>query len=282
MVGELEYRSDLIGKTIPYKYVVCLQNGEELWEWVHHPSGNGEHANRCLVVPNVENMFVKYDDVVLRDRTENITHQFDRGRNLAVQCMLPQPLAISQNPDLNFSSVLALFEQVITAHSNKKICYGEYSQQISSGVTIKNDIRCNYQGLVDMLRGFVATSECDPAAILRLTVYICLLRNLKSDVIEMDPGDVFVFFKAFHLCSVMLVNGGVPSKIGDDFQYEIAQALKRLVNDFIGAKHKYSRDDVGDWLFAIPFIHCWDNPNTEDMEWLMNIEKWKSDFGNLG
>ena len=109
MVGDLQFPQELMGKTIPYKYVVIKEKGPVSWEYVFYFNQN-KIADRCLIVPDVPS-FVKYDDVILPEnlKDKNFGEEVRKGRSFATRWMLPRPSELD-DPNFDLEDYLNVFK----------------------------------------------------------------------------------------------------------------------------------------------------------------------------
>ncbi len=276
MVGEAQVDRSFVGKTIPYKYVIKKKNGDLVWEFVHSSSGN-ELANRCLIIPDVDE-FTKFDDVVLRD-TCDFYLSLRKGRDVAAHVMIPQPSVVCYDPNFDFAAALATLQRVMVAFNEKKVCYGNRSISVFSGsFDAREHVEKHYRNSFNALERLLKDGGADHGKILRLALYIVLVRYRWRDVRMTLMTDAFVLFEAFRLCTDLLAeDAALPACVNSDFQCEVAQLLKELVLAFLGEVRKYEpqREDMGHWVYAVPFIHRWDHPDARDSDWL-KLREWKN------
>jgi hypothetical protein len=276
LTGVLHLSRDLIGKTIPYKYVV--RAGRTCaWEYIDLPLVT-QVVNRCLIVPKVESQFTKFDDAILTDSfCFDIEAKTRRGREVATTWMLPRP---SELDDSNFDFSLALqrFADVIKAHgpNGTKVCIGGYSKPFNPfEYSVENVVRNHLLNFLKRLRTYLKESS-EQGKVLRAVLYICLVGNTKT--LKIDQFDDFlIIFEAFRTCSEILFDESfLPESICGEVQNELVESMKKIVKDFVALpiNNPNTAEVRGNWIFVIPFIHHWDVVDRPDSGWLY-LTAWK-------
>ena len=134
LIGVLYLPRDCQSKIIPYKYTVKKKKAF-VWEYIQIDDNKGKKVNRCLLVPsNIQNHFMKFDDVILaykKYRGFQDTANLQRlGREAATNWMLPHPDQIV-NPKFDLSAALERFHQVVNTHgwNGTILCLGDVTKQ---------------------------------------------------------------------------------------------------------------------------------------------------------
>ncbi len=276
-VGQLDFPKGLIGKTIPYKYVVVLKGREYLWEYIFY---SHKLADRCLIVPNVSTSFAKYDDVILKEDWSNAHERVRKGRSMATKWMLPR---LSELDDAGFDILAAKerFEQVVRAHEPQgtRICIESLSLPYNpNNYSADQEVKFHIKNFLNRLKSYLKQDGQGSGKILKAAVYICLVRKSKY-CFEFDLYDYLAIFKAFFDCSEVLFNDGSPLlQVSGGFQEQVCEALKSLVQDFVSLPvGGYECNNRGNWIHAIPYIHRWDLPERNDATWL-KLKEWKQNL----
>jgi hypothetical protein len=272
MVGYYSFPKKLIGKTIPYKYVLHqTDTGLAFWESIY-PSNNEKIVNRCLIVPSAKLSFAKYDDCILLSNHQN---QRSKGRSFATAHMLPQSVELD-DPKFDFLAALERFEQVVKAHGpgGSKICIDGKSKPFDlAGYDEKEQVRKYIEHLLGLLRTHQKEGQ-DKGKLLRIAVYICMITSISSTFYQFSLEDYGLIFQSFYDCSALLFQASILPEIGEETRTKICDVLKRLVIDFV-ARPTTPVGWKGRWIYAIPFIHHWDLSERADSDWL-NLRAWKS------
>ncbi len=273
MVGVYDFPKSLIGKTIPYKYVAVGKDVAE-WEHIFYSSGDGSPVNRCLVVPEVESHFTKFDDVVLGRKASDMT----KGRHMATFWMLPGLKEFS-NPNFSLSTVIERFEKVLEAHGNIRVCIKDSRSVVYSpkGYNVRKQAEIYMERCMDRLKEGMDDKDCDMGHILRAATYICLIRKSQLMAQKFSVEHYQLLFRAFHGCSLAVCNdASLPVSMDGEIQTRACMALKQLVTDFVD-RERHRDDDSGNWIYVVPFIHRWDQPNRNDGDWL-KLDNWKKNI----
>jgi hypothetical protein len=286
MTGVYNFPRRLVGKTIPYKYVVVCQNPYCVeWEYIHDEKtpDNGTTKNRCLIVPDVVSQFTKLDDVVLSEvKCNGYYSRVMRGRADAAFRMLPRPEEF-MDPDFSFSAVLERFEQVLKAQAKTRVCLGNEHSELfrpSGYDSVKAETeKCYMEHCVDCLMDILGENGDNVRHIMRVITYICLVKS-RLEVYKFTLDNYHLMFKAFRGCAQKLCDDASLSWVSleSEMQAEACNALKLLVSSFVDLKQPRCEDNSqGDWIYVIPFIHRWDAPDRNDTEWL-KLDTWKSNL----
>ena len=292
MVGDLCFPQQLVGKTIPYKYVAVDPGGCAIFEYIHaHFDGK---SNRCLIVPDFNVGFTKYDDVILSEGWAFKLERLHRGRFLATYYMLPSLTELA-NPQFDFASALDQFEAVVRAHGpdQTKVCIDNRSHRYTFDALYKATAPVDsYVGdLIKILRKAVNNnsceggkvlrstlnnSNCDKGTLLRSVIYICLIAASKCYSYRLSSGDHLLIYEAFFACTDELQQGSavLPAV---EVRKQVCDALKELVKKFVPLYQTATVNDQkkrGNWIAAVPFIHCWDPVDVRDSDWL-DLTDWK-------
>jgi hypothetical protein len=276
LTGVLHLSRDLIGKTIPYKYVVRTAR-KEIWEHIEIASAY-QVVNRCLIVPKVESKFTKFDDAILTySWCFDIEAKTRRGREVATTWMLPRPSELD-DPNFDFSLALQRFDDVIKAHGSNgtKVCIGGYSKPFNPfEYSVESVVQRHLANFLRRLRTYLKESS-DQGKVLRAVLYICLVGNTKTLKIDQFE-DFLIIFEAFRTCSEILFDESLlPESIEGDVQIELVESLKKIVKDFVTLPVNSSNtvEVRGDWIYVMPFIHHWDVTERPDSTWLF-LAGWK-------
>ena len=278
MVGDLQFPQELMGKTIPYKYVVIKEKGPVSWEYVFYFNQN-KITDRCLIVPDVPS-FVKYDDVILPEnlKDKNFGEEVRKGRSFATRWMLPRPSELD-DPNFDFSVAVAKFEQVARAHgyNGTRVFLGNYSLPYNpTAYSVEEEVRKHVRNFLYRLKSYLKDGG-DQGKIFRTAIFISLVRKLKY-CFNFDSEDYLNVFKAFRFCAGLLFDDPFPATINNEGRVRICEALKELVQDFVNLPVNTNNcQDRGNWVFAIPFIHRWDLPDKSCRDWL-KLQNWKSNL----
>ncbi len=237
-------------------------------------------ADRCLIVPNVSSSFAKYDDVILKEDWSNAHERVGKGRSVATTWMLPRP---SELDDAGFDLWAAKerFEQVVRAHEPQgtKICSESFSYPYNPMYySAARQVEIHIRNFLRRLKNYLKQERQENGKILKAVIYICLVRKSKY-CFTFQLDDYLDIFKVFFNSSEVLFNDGSPlPKVSGGFQEQVCEALKSLVQDFVGVP-VYSNDcsNRGNWIYAIPFIHRWDLPERIDATWL-KLKEWKQNL----
>jgi hypothetical protein len=142
---------------------------------------------------------------------------------------------------------------------------------------VEYHVRRHYKDAFGVLKNFSNDHEADSVRMLRLCLYLCLVRE-SWKAAKTELSDAFVFFEVFRrCCDVLLDHALLPACIdAPDSQHRLAQTLKALVVDFFAnlRKYEFHREDVGDWIYVVPFVHRWDLADAKDSDWL-KLREWK-------
>ena len=276
MVGELGFLRELVGRTIPYKYVAFLLDRVVKYEYIHL-LGNGK-ADRCLIVPQVEAGFTKYDDVILGEDLHNRLERLRKGRSLATVSMLPRRTELA-DPQFNVEAALATFEAVVRAHGpdGTKICIANRSYRYTLD-QVADPINAYMGNLIKSLQMEVNNNSSRGGRnLLRSAVYICLIGASKLCSYAFSPEDSLLIFEAFFLtCEDQLEQESAAWSMS--LGGEVCDALKQLVTRFVHLPgYKCTRPTLqqhGNWIAVMPFIHRWDVTGATDTDWL-DLRDWK-------
>ena len=71
----------------------------------------------------------------------------------------------------------------------------------------------------------------------------------------------------------------LPKMTNDEIRDKICDSLKQVVKDFVGepVNNRDSCKILGHWIYVVPFIHRWDQPEVKDDSWL-KLGLWKSNL----
>ena len=279
MAGVLDFPRRLVGKTIPYKYVVVGDDRPPEWEHIFLAPDTEAIVNRCLIVPDKGSQFSKFDDVIF-SKTSN---KF-KGWAVATKLMLPTWKNFT-SPDFSLASVLERFEQVLAAHAKRRICVGKYYLSFaykSPGDMVKKQAENWYlEDCLKQLKVCLDNNNGDMVVLLRLATYICLIRKSSFVAYQFNEELYQLMFRAFNGCSQLLWDDASSLMLSMDreLQDKACEALKLLVTNFVDRKlYEYVEGkDSGNWIYVVPFIHRWDRSNRNDQDWL-KLDKWKENL----
>ena len=271
MAGVHDFPRRLVGKTIPYKYVV-VKNNQTKWEHIFHDHGNGSTLNRCLIVPDKMSQFTKFDDVVFAKTSNKV-----EGWAEATKWMLPIPQNFS-GPDFSLSSLLERFEQVLTAHGRRRVCT-EDDRSVAyhpPGYSVPKQSDIYLIRLLKHLKGSLENNSDNMGYTLRLATYICLIRKALHKDHQFTGEHCQLMFRVFERCSQLLFDDASSLMSMDgETQSKACDALKLLVRNFVEQRVEGEAKSSGNWIHVVPFIHRWDRPNRNDGDWL-KLDKWKT------
>jgi hypothetical protein len=158
------------------------------------------------------------------------------------------------------------------------VCIGDQHSEVYKppGSDALNLTVTYIERLMGRLKGYVEDNSDSSGHILRLATYICLVRLRFKDH-QFTPENYQVMFKAFDVCSQMLLDDASLSAVPMDgeMKAKACEALKMLVINFFDLKWQGEEKSRGNWIYVIPFIHCWDLPDRKDTDWLQ-LDKWKA------
>jgi len=280
MTGVYDFPRFLLGKTIPYKYVVFNSWAQCKWEHIHDIPDHGQMKNRCLIVPDVESQFTKFDDVVLSKDQRDVFDRVTRGRLQAALRMLPRPEDFMDS-DFSLSAVLKRFEQVLEAQVESRVCVdNERSYKFMPpgyyAVKVQTE-KCYMEHCLNCLVHLVAENGDNVRLILRMITYICLIKSRLGDY-QFTVDNYQLMFKAFRGCAGQLCDEASLSWVSGEMQAKACDALKLLVRNFLDLKRpRYEDNSQGNWISVIPFIHRWDLPDRNDTDWL-KLDTWKTNL----
>jgi len=280
MAGVFDFPRRLMGKTIPYKYVVLHKNtGRIKWEHIHHMPEYRSTVNRCLIVPEVESQFTKFDDVVLSDDMEDSSERVGKGRAEAILWMMPRPKEFG-DPDFFLSAALERFEQVLKANKETRVCIGDDRSTVfipPSYNSTKKLTEIYVERCMECLKKYVGNKNANVGHTLRVATYICLIHSrLKELNFTVDHCNLM--FKAFEVCSEKLwEDPSFTVSMDSEMQARACEALKLLVGNFVGLKRQGEDKSRGNWIYVVPFIHRWDLPGSNDVDWL-RLDNWKANL----
>ena len=293
MVGDLCFPKQLVGTIIPYKYVAVDPDGGAKFEYIHILGDAYRTANRCLIVPDGQVGFTKYDDVILCEGWDDLFERLSKGRFLATNYMLPR-LAELANPQFDFAAALDKFGAVIRAHRSDgaRICINDCSvNRFTSDPFYRGTSPINsYVGsLFKILRKAVNNNSCDGEKVLRSTVnnsnrakgtllrsaiYLCLIVASKLCSYQLSSEDQLLIFEAFFVCADELEEESVLLSSAE-VKKQVCDALQQLVKKFVHQplyQNAINDKKRGNWIAVIPFIHRWDP--IRDSGWL-DLTDWK-------
>ena len=284
MVGYLCFPRELVGKTIPYKYVSFQPDKVVKFEHIHTGVGSGT-ANRCLIVPQVEAGFTKYDDVILCEDGKDWIGRLRMGRQRATNWMLPRPSELV-DPQIDFTAALETFEAVVKAHGpdGARVCSEDgRSSPYTFHKQITAPVNAYFRNLIRNLRKDVNNNSSSPdgGKLLRSAIYICLIRASKVCSPTFSPEDSLLIFETFRLACAeprQPVSAWSVVPLREDIQRQVCDALKQLVTKFVHRPDpRWTPATVkkhGNWIAVIPFIHRWDVVGARDLNWL-DLTDWK-------
>ena len=277
MVGDLCFPQQLVGKTIPYKYVAFEPGRVVKFEGIHAYGTGIAKANRCLIVPNGQVGFTQYDDVILCDDWDDRFDRQNAGRFFATIWMLPRPAELA-NPQFDFVAALDKFEAVVRAHGpgGARVCIGDRSKyRYTSDLFYKGkSVISTYFGKwIKIIENAVNTNSRDGGKLLRSALYVCLIAASKCCSYQLSPDDRLLIFEAFFACTDELQQESVLQSV--EVRQQVCDGLKQLVKKFVSlSAYAVDSQKRGNWIAVIPFIHRWDPVDVRDSNWL-DLTEWK-------
>jgi hypothetical protein len=199
LVGELLMPREFLCKTIPYKYVVSTSSGD-IWEFIYYGPNREVVSNRCLIVPQVDRAFVKFDDVIVGSGWNEGFAKVREGRIHAVRWMLPRPSEFA-DPSFDVCAAVDRFDSVIQAygHNGTRICLGNIHSVPYNpvGFSLEQLVREQIQNLLKRLKS--GLKDPDVRKLLKQTLYICLVGRSKP-YLKFELEHFHAVFDAFHAC----------------------------------------------------------------------------------